>query len=274
VLWVTERAGEGDSVDTGVYRYCEQEPLEEGHANGQTKIHGERAMNIIITAINPWTLVNAELFSKANDGIVTHIFTRRDELTIETLDRIKPDYVFFPHWSWYIPREVYENYSCVVFHPSDVPFGRGGTPIQNLIAEGHTETVISAIEAARELDAGDVLLKRKLLLLGGGEEIMLRMQKIIFEDMIPFILKNEIVPTKQSGKPTLFRRRTPDMSELKPGMTITQIFDAIRMLDVEGYPRAFINFGDYTLTFSRPALRSDGIEADIKISERRDKNDC
>jgi methionyl-tRNA formyltransferase len=139
----------------------------------------EIEMSIAIAAVHAWTLVYAKKFRSANKEVATHILTVRDSLTVETLEKIKPDYVFFPHWSWYIPREIYEKYTCVIFHPSDVPFGRGGSPVQNLIASGHTETVITALRASGELDAGDVYLKRRISLLGGGEEILLRMQDII-----------------------------------------------------------------------------------------------
>jgi len=223
--------------------------------------------NLIIAAAKPWTLAGAEQFCRENSGIKTYILTERSELTLETLNRIKPDYVFFPHWSWYIPPEIFTNYTCVIFHPSDVPFGRGGTPIQNLIAVGYTETFISAIKATEELDGGDVFMKCKLSLLGGGEEILIRMHNIIFREMIPFILKNKIIPKPQIGKVTAFKRRTPEMSELNSNMTMTQIFDAIRMLDIESYPKAFIRFGEYIIAFSRATLRTDGIEATIKLSK-------
>jgi len=224
--------------------------------------------SIIIAAVKPWTLAGAEQFCRENSGVKTHILTERKELTLEMLNSTKPDYVFFPHWSWYIPSEIFTNHTCVIFHPSDVPFGRGGTPIQNLIAAGYTETFISAIKATEELDGGDVFMKCKLSLLGGGEEILIRMNDIVFKEMIPFILKNKIIPQPQIGKVTTFKRRTPEMSELNSNMTMTQIFDAIRMLDIEGYPKAFIKFGEYMLTFSRAAFRTDGIEATIKLSKR------
>jgi len=229
--------------------------------------------SIIIAAVKPWTIARAKQFCNKNSGIKTHILTERCELTLKMLNSIKPDYVFFPHWSWYIPKEIYENFTCVIFHPTDVPFGRGGTPIQNLISKGYTETVISAIKANGVLDSGDVFLKQKLSLLGGGEEIILRMQNIIFNEMIPHIINNNIMPKPQIGEITTFKRRTPEMSELNPNMTLTQIFDTIRMLDIESYPKAFIRFGKYILTFSRAALRVDEIEATIKFSKEVEQND-
>jgi methionyl-tRNA formyltransferase len=70
--------------------------------------------------------------------------------------REAPRYVFFAHWSWKIPRAVYEAHECVIFHMTDVPFGRGGSPLQNLISRGIYETKLSALRCVEEMDAGPV----------------------------------------------------------------------------------------------------------------------
>ena len=58
------------------------------------------------------------------------------ELTRAALEQAKPRYVFFPHWSHIIPEDIHGAFECVIFHMTDLPFGRGGSPLQNLIARG------------------------------------------------------------------------------------------------------------------------------------------
>ena len=223
---------------------------------------------IVIAAAKPWTIVYAERFKAERKELDVRIIFDRRDMTEAFLKCVNPKYIFFPHWSWYIPQEIYERYNCIVFHPTDLPSGRGGSPIQNLISAGFEETVISAIKVVKEIDAGNIYAKRKLSLLGGGEEVFLRFQSIIFNDIIPYIISNDIVPTPQKGESHEFKRRTPEMSEIQSDLSIQQVFNFIRMLDVCEYPNAFIKFGDYTLTFSRPSLKSDGIIADVVISRR------
>jgi len=225
-------------------------------------------MKIVIAAARKWTLAKAEFFEKTHNDIEVHLIRQPAELTGDLLYSIAPDYVFFPHWSWYIPPEIYNHFLCIVFHPSDLPFGRGGSPIQNLIAEGVKSTKISAIEVAEEMDSGGVFLKRDLPLLGTGEEIYLRIQDIIFNEMIPFIIEKKPIPVPQSGIATVFKRRTPEMSELNPKMTITQLYDTIRMLDAEGYPHAFLDFGAFRITFTHASMKTDGIIADVTITQK------
>ena len=224
-------------------------------------------IDIVVVASKPWTLAYVGQFQKSNPTIQTHVLTEDKDIDFDTLNKINPKFVFFPHCSWYIPEKIYDNYTCIVFHPTDLPFGRGGTPIQNLIEKGFTKTSITAFRVTKEIDAGDIFIKRDLSLHGGGEEIMLRMQEIIFREMIPEIVSSSIEPMPQIGEPIMFQRRTPEMSEIKPDMSKEQIFDFIRMLDIDSYPKAFMRFGNYKLTFSRPALRSNGIEASVTISK-------
>lgn len=229
-------------------------------------------MKIVVGAPKRWTAAKLKIFCERYKDIEVHAIFEPSELTYEFLRFISPDYVFFPHWSWRIPREIYDSFRCIVFHPSDLPFGRGGTPVQNLIELGFQTTKISAIEVGGELDAGGIIMKRDLSLIGAAEEVYLRIQDIVFEDMIPFILTNRPKAVPQSGNATVFKRRNPAMSELKPEMTLEQVFNKIRMLDAEGYPHAFIEFGGLRLTFTRASLKTDKIIADVEIV-KGEKND-
>ena len=223
--------------------------------------------NIVIATIHPWNIQLAEKCKMQTQDYQVHIITEKEALTYERMEDIQPEYIFFPHWSWIIPKEIYSRFPCVVFHMTDLPCGRGGSPLQNLIARGVTETKISAIEVTEGLDTGRVYFKEPMSLYGSAEEIYLRASEVIFKKMIPQILAQHPQPLPQQGTVTEFTRRTPDMSELSADMTIEQIFDYIRMLDAEGYPPAFIRFGKYTMEFSRAKRTFDGIFADVKIKE-------
>ena len=52
---------------------------------------------------------------------------------------------------------------------TDVPFGRGGSPLQNLISRGIYETKISAFRCVAEMDAGPVYPKRPFSLAEGRQ---------------------------------------------------------------------------------------------------------
>lgn len=193
----------------------------------------------------------------------------KDDLTLDRLISIEPRYVFFPHWSYKIPAKIHERFECIIFHMTDLPYGRGGSPLQNLIVRGHQDTVMTALRCVEELDAGPVYLKRPLSLHGSAEEIFIRASRVI-EGMMAEIIEQEPEPQRQEGKPTVFRRRKPEDGNLKDAESLEEIFDWIRMLDAEGYPRAFLTVGGFTFEFSRAAQRVDGIVADVRIVETSD----
>ena len=98
----------------------------------------------------------------------------KSSFTTENLKKIKPKLIFIPHWSDLIPEEIFSNYECILFHMTDLPYGRGGSPLQNLIKNGHSTTKITAIKVTEGIDQGPIYLKKDLDLSGTAKEIFLR----------------------------------------------------------------------------------------------------
>ena len=176
-----------------------------------------------------------------------------------------PRYIFFLHWSLIVPNEIIQKYECVCFHMADVPFGRGGSPLQNLIVRGHRQTKLTALRMERGLDAGPVYMKRDLSLEGNAEEIYIRATYLSAE-MIKEIIQNEPSPVPQEGEAVTFKRRTPDQSKIPKLDSLTKLYDFIRMLDAEGYPCAYLEYEGYRYEFRRVALYDGKIVADVTIS--------
>jgi len=218
----------------------------------------------IVVGCRPWnrTVFEEEICRLAGRW---HYFGEKSELTYEKVHQIQPRYVFFLHWSWIVPVSITGAFECVCFHMTDLPYGRGGSPLQNLIARGHKDTVITAFRMTEELDAGPIYLKGPLSLDGSAQEIYRRATEISTA-MIARIVSDNPEPTPQTGVETTFSRRTPTQSLITPDISdLRQLHDHIRMLDAEGYPPAFISVGVFTFSFTRSSLEDDGIEATVKI---------
>jgi methionyl-tRNA formyltransferase len=186
-------------------------------------------------------------------------------LTLDTLAPIAPRYVFFLHWSWKVPLDLLETYECVCFHMTDVPYGRGGSPLQNLIVRGHRETKLTALRMVESFDAGPVYLKESLSLEGNAEEILIR-SSYLAARMIGQLIEHEPKPLPQSGEPVNFRRRKAAESRLPQPARLEDLHDFIRMLDADGYPKAFFEYGGFRFEFSRAALYDQQIKADVTIT--------
>ncbi|MBU3585138.1 hypothetical protein [Polynucleobacter sp. AM-26B4] len=189
----------------------------------------------------------------------------KSDLEIHKLLKFNPKYVFFPHWSWIIPEEIHMKFDCVIFHMTDLPYGRGGSPLQNLIVRGHTETKLSAIRCIKDLDAGPIYLKRNLSLLGTAEDIFLRAIRLMSE-MIELISFDQPEPIPQNGVVTEFKRRSINDGDLSRLKKIEEVYDFIRMLDADGYPSAFIEKGHFRFEFTSATLNSEDVVAKVKIT--------
>lgn len=227
-------------------------------------------MNYIIASGRPWNANMARSLSKRLSSSF-ELITKKEELTLDYLNDKHPDMIFLPHWSYKVPVEVFETFPCVIFHMTDVPYGRGGSPLQNLIAHGHIETMISALTCVDAMDEGDVYLKRPLTLEGSAENIFSRASDII-EDMIVDIINCKPTPEPQQGIPTTFKRRTPAQSQIPGDGEIKEIYDHIRMLDASGYPTAYIEHGKFRLEFNQASNEGNTVRANVTISRKSEEN--
>lgn len=226
------------------------------------------ARNYVVATIKPW---NEDAFGRRARRLPGrwHLIESRERLTIGALRRLKPRYVFFPHWSWKVPQALLAEFECVCFHMTDLPYGRGGSPLQNLIVRGHRTTKISALRMTEKVDGGPVYLKRPLSLAGRAEAIFERAADVIF-DMIGEIIIREPVPARQTGRVVSFVRRRPEQSRLPTTGGAAAIYDHIRMLDAPTYPPAFVEWGDFRLEFSHAKLSAEGgVSAKIRVRENQ-----
>ena len=223
--------------------------------------------NYIILSQKSW---NKSLFEdlslKTDDNWV--LISSKDDFNNDNLKKINPDKIFIPHWSYIIPELIFNSYECIVFHMTDLPYGRGGSPLQNLILLGHKNTKISALQVESGIDTGDIYLKKDLSLNGTAQDIYERANEVI-SDMIVEIVKTKPVPIKQEGKPTLFKRRKPLMSNMNDVESLDEVYDFIRMLDADGYPHAFLETSNCKFEFRKVSKQNDNtLEAYVRIIKK------
>lgn len=226
-------------------------------------------LNYIVAGSKPWNRDIFESKIQSYPGNWT-LISNRDELNLETIQSINPVYIFFLHWSWIVPAEIVNQYDCVCFHMTDVPFGKGGSPLQNLIVRGFTETKLTALKMIESVDAGPVYVKRPLSLFGNAEEIYIRASEQSAEIILEIINTN-LKPVPQEGEDLLFTRRKPEQSELPQDSTLEEVFNHIRMLDADGYPAAFLDVGNIRMEFKKANRYHKKITAEVTITEKDSK---
>jgi methionyl-tRNA formyltransferase len=226
-------------------------------------------MKVIIACSKKWFDWSGDL-AKVHE---TKYISSDTELSEEMLKNFAPDFIFFPHWNWIVPRAIHETYKCIVFHTAPLPYGRGGSPIQNLILRGFSSAPVSALRMTDKLDAGDIYDQIHIDLSGTLDEIFEKLNDAVNE-LITRLITNDIKPIAQEGEVTKFDRLTEDDNEIPNRLNIKQIYDRIRMVDQDEYPNAFLCVNGYKIEFNDAKIESDGLmcSAKITIVDEKDGN--
>ena len=198
------------------------------------------------------------------------LIRNKGDLTIDFLDKHKPDYVMFPHWSYKVPLEIINAYKCICFHSSPLPYGRGGSPLQNMIKRGHQTTEVCSLLMEEQFDTGPIFLRSEVSLKGSLHEILERVYEAV-SDQMEFLIRQDIIPKKQKGEPTIFKRLGPSDNLIDFKISIEEIHDQIRMLDSKLYPKSFFEIDNYVIEFSNSSLEGNEISCRVKIKEKEHK---
>ncbi|QWE28988.1 hypothetical protein [Polynucleobacter sp. AM-7D1] len=189
---------------------------------------------------------------------------KKEGLNLDFLESINPRYIFFPHWSWRVPQEIYERFECVAFHTAPLPYGRGGSPIQNLLLRGITTSPVCALRMTDVLDGGAIYNSLEVSLDGTIQEIFLRIAGCV-ERLILYICNNNPIPIEQSGEVVLFNRLSIADNELLGSYSVKEIYDRVRMVDGLDYPRAYLYLGRHRLEFSEAKFSNNDLIMKVKI---------
>lgn len=221
----------------------------------------------LVAAVGEW---NYKLFkSKTKSDRAKWGYVSSPQELKHYLLRNKPKYIFFPHWRWIVPSEIVNKYNCVCFHMTDLPYGRGGSPLQNLIIRGCKETVLTALKMDEGMDTGPIYFKEPLGLDGTAQEIYIRASDLTWS-LIRKLVDESPIPKPQAGEPVLFKRRLPVESELPDFDSLEKVYDFIRMLDAPGYPHAFLKTNNYIINFTKANLSNTELSAKVTIQLKKE----
>ncbi|NVO23594.1 formyltransferase family protein [Donghicola mangrovi] len=152
------------------------------------------------------------------------------------------DLLFLVSCSEIVTEDVRAKYKhCFVLHASDLPQGRGWSPLVWQVIEGRTEFTLSMLDAADPVDSGAIWAKRHFHIPDHAtfDEInaALFQQEVELMDDAIRMVEAGAAPTPQSDEGvSYYRRRTPADSVLDTSQSIEQVFDRLRVCDPERYP--------------------------------------
>lgn len=134
----------------------------------------------------------------------------------------------------------------LVVHQSDLPRGRGWSPLAWQVLEGLNEIPVCLFEAVEGLDEGPVYLRDTISLEGHelADELRAAQAASARRLVLEFVRRfPDVVAEPQSGEATYYPRRTADDLRLDPGKPLLDQFGLLRIADNDRYPAFFEHLG-------------------------------
>jgi len=140
-------------------------------------------------------------------------------------------------------RNLHLNTYNLVVHESDLPKGKGWSPVTWKVLEGENEIPVTLFEATDSIDSG-AIYRQAVMKLDGHEllpEIKHQQGKITQQLILDFV---DAYPNngsvQQTGESTYYSKRTTDDSQLDIHKSIAEQFNLLRVCDNSRYPAFFI----------------------------------
>lgn len=206
-------------------------------------------VQILVDNINSWIVPYAEeLVKKIEDLGMKSVLIHKHEEVIkgDILCLLSCEKVF---------RRLELNTHNLVVHESDLPLGKGWSPLTWQILGGKNIIPVTLFEASEKVDSGVIYLK-KYLKFNGTELLpeMKRAQGVITQELVLEFLRKfpRISPIHQYGPESYYPKRQPKDSKLDTNKSIQEQFNLLRVCDNERYPAFFyFNNNKYILKIYR-----------------------
>lgn len=139
-------------------------------------------------------------------------------------------------------RKLPLNKHNLVAHSSDLPKGKGWSPLTWQIIEGKMKIPVTLFEAIASVDAGPIYKQENIVLDGTEliEELRLKQANVIEKLILSFLHEYpNNVAVEQEGESTFYPKRNKIDSQLDPERSIAEQFNLLRVVDNERYPAYF-----------------------------------
>jgi len=157
------------------------------------------------------------------------------------------DFCFCLSFGQLLPSNIRQQFKhTLVVHESDLPAGKGWSPLTWQILEGKNRIPVTLFEAADEVDSGPIYAQRWISF--DGHELVdelregqARATREICQWFVDHYPESLSEAREQRGCESFYPRRLAQDSLLDPNKTITEQFNLLRVVDNKRYP-ALINY--------------------------------
>lgn len=188
----------------------------------------------------------------------------RVQWTHEPDDASPGDFCFCLSFGRILPETVRAQYHhTLVVHESDLPHGKGWSPLTWQVLEGQNQVPVALIEAGEQVDSGTIYAQQWIAF--EGHELIDELRaaqaeatRALCRAFVDDFPASAAQGCDQGGEESFYPRRRPEDSRLDPQRSLADQFELLRVVDNERYPAFFEWRGQrYTLAIQKAASRAD-----------------
>mgnify|MGYP000892835650 CR=1 FL=1 len=172
---------------------------------------------------------------------------------LQTHKKLKKGYdinIIFSYFKIIPKKYLTRSQINLIPHESDLPSGKGMSPMSWQILKNKKKIYFSLIEANAQIDSGRIYYKKKVTipknyLFDEIKKVQLNINLELIEKFITHYKKKLTFPksTKQLGKSSFYKKRGPKDSEIDIKKSIEKQFNLLRIVDNKNYPAFFRIYG-------------------------------
>ena len=139
-----------------------------------------------------------------------------------------------------------KNNNIYVIHDSDLPKGKGMSPLFNQILKGKKNITSTIFKCEKNLDNGKIVFKKKFfyqdnLVYDEIKKKQMANNIIIIKKFLNLFLKNKIKYNSQKGKATFFKKISENKNNIDKTQSLISQFDKIRTRDNKFFRAFFVH---------------------------------
>ena len=171
-----------------------------------------------------------------HNNIKVNFPTRLDEEAFDLIKSYKPDLIIVMAYGLLIPTKIlnFPQYGCINIHVSLLPRWRGASPIEHTLLNGDTETGITIIKLIEKLDAGPIIVQKKIPV---AENInkddlsdkLTQLGSDLLIDILPKLFADKIVMQDQNNKEATYAQKiNSQMRKINFNLSTREVLNQIR----------------------------------------------
>ena len=162
--------------------------------------------------------------------------TRLDVEAFDLIKSYKPDLIIVMAYGLLIPTKIlnFPQYGCINIHVSLLPRWRGASPIEHTLLNGDTETGITIIKLIEKLDAGPILVQKKIPVVENinKDDLSDKLTQLgsdLLIDILPKLFADKIVMQDQNNKKATYAQKiNSQMRKINFNLSTREVLNQIR----------------------------------------------